>query len=132
MSDRRIRAVRGATTVSHDAAAEIRDATRDLLAEIVRHNGLSPPDIISALFTVTPDLTAEFPARAARELGWADVPLLCTMEIPVPGALPRCIRVLLHVESTRERDAMVHVYLREARALRPDLRSDEPRDGPRD
>jgi chorismate mutase len=91
---------------------------------MVRRNGLTASDIVSAFFTVTPDLIAEFPARAARELGWLDVPLLCTMEIPVPGALHRCVRVLLHVESDLPRDRVVHVYLREARALRPDLLSD--------
>jgi chorismate mutase len=124
MSERRIRAVRGATTVDRDAAAEIREATRELLGEIVRRNALAVDDVVSAFFTVTPDLTAEFPARAARELGWADVPLLCTMEIPVPGALARCIRVLLHVESARPRDEIAHVYLRDARSLRPDLLRD--------
>ena len=76
------------------------------------------------MFTVTRDLTSEFPARAARELGWLDVPMLCTMEIPVPGALPRCIRVLLHLETERGRDAIEHVYLGEARTLRPDLLRD--------
>ena len=73
------------------------------------------------LFTVTDDLRAEFPARAARELGWTDVPLLCTVEIPVPGALRRCIRVLMHVETDRPRGAIRHVYLGDARGLRPDL-----------
>ena len=78
-------------------------------------------DLISAVFTVTADLTTAFPARAARELGWVDVPLLCAVEIPVPDALPRCVRVLLHVHSARPRAAIAHVYLRGAAALRPDL-----------
>lgn len=88
-------------------------------------NELAPTDIISALFTVTPDLRSAFPAHAARELGWTDVALLCTMEIPVPGAIARCIRVLLHVETTKSRKQLRHVYLRGARALRPEW-ADEP------
>ncbi len=124
MAERRVRAVRGATTVDADEPAAIRAATRELLAEIAERNALSVDDIISVLFTVTPDLASEFPARAARELGWHDVPLLCTVEVPVPGALPRCIRVLLHVESERPREQIEHVYLNGARFLRPDLMRD--------
>lgn len=119
-SERHLRAIRGATTVETDEPAEIRAATGELLQQLVRHNGLTPSDVISAIFTLTPDLRSEFPAHAARELGWHDVPLLCTMEIPVPGALGHCIRVLLHVETARDRAAIRHVYLRGARALRPD------------
>jgi chorismate mutase len=92
-----------------------------LLNEIVDRNGVAVPDIISVIFTVTADLTSAFPALAAREMGWLDVPLLCTMEIPVPGALGHCIRVLLHVETDRPRDAIAHVYLGDAIILRPDL-----------
>jgi chorismate mutase len=131
MGERRIRAVRGATTVDIDEPAAIRAATRELVAEIAARNALDADDVVSAVFTVTGDLTSDFPARGARELGWVDVPLLCTMEIPVPGALPRCIRVLLHVETTRPRDAMEHVYLHAACTLRPDLRRDAGR-GTRD
>ncbi|MEP6691594.1 MAG: chorismate mutase [Gemmatimonadaceae bacterium] len=120
-----MRAIRGATTVAADRADLLGDATRELIGEIVRRNALAPADVISAIFTVTDDLRSDFPARAARALGWADVPLLCTVEIPVSGALARCIRVLLHVESARARDAIVHVYLRDARALRPDLAGDD-------
>ena len=116
-----MRALRGATTVEQDDAREIGTATRELLDAIVERNALSEADLVSAFFTVTPDLTSDFPARAARELGWADVPLLCTVEIPVAHALARCIRVLLHVETDRPRADMRHVYLRGARALRPDL-----------
>jgi chorismate mutase len=119
-SERHLRAVRGATTVDADEPSQIRAATAELLQQLVAQNGLTPSDVISAIFTLTPDLRSDFPAHAARELGWHDVPLLCTMEIPVPGALTRCIRVLLHVETTRDRAAIRHVYLREARALRPD------------
>jgi chorismate mutase len=121
MGERRVCAVRGATTVDTDEPAAIRSATRALLAEIAARNALASSDIISVLFTMTGDLASEFPARAARELGWHDVPLLCAQEVPVPGALPRCIRVLLHVESERPREQMEHVYLNGARQLRPDL-----------
>jgi chorismate mutase len=124
MGERAVRAIRGATTVAVDEPAHIRAATRELLSEITARNGLAPRDVISAVFTVTEDLTSDFPARAARELGWHDVPLLCTMEIPVPGALARCIRVLLHIESDRARDSIEHVYLGGARVLRPDLLRD--------
>ena len=119
-----VRAIRGATTVDADEADVIAEATRELLSSIMSMNALSPADLISVIFTVTADLRSDFPARAARDLGWVDVPLLCTVEIPVPNALPRCIRVLMHVETTRSRDAMKHVYLRKARTLRPDLLAD--------
>jgi chorismate mutase len=123
MCDRQARAIRGATTVERDTPDQIRHATRELLETIVTRNGITSADVISAIFTVTHDLTSEFPAHAARELGWFDVPLLCTLEIPVPGSLPRCIRVLLHVESPASRAEMRHVYLHDARSLRPDLAS---------
>jgi chorismate mutase len=115
-----LRAIRGAISVDQDAPAAIYDATRELLSTIVARNAVATDDIISVIFTVTPDLRSAFPALAARQMGWLDVPLLCTMEIPVPGALARCIRVLLHVETTRSRARMQHVYLRAAEALRPD------------
>jgi len=121
MGERRVRAIRGATTVVRDDAELIRTATRELLEQIIARNALESSDVISVIFTVTADLTSEFPAHAARALGWLDVPLLCTMEIPVPGALPRCIRVLLHIETDRVRDEIGHVYLHGARSLRPDL-----------
>ena len=116
-----VRAIRGATTVRADDAALVLAATRELLAEMLARNAVDEADLISAVFTVTADLTTAFPARAARELGWVDVPLLCAVEIPVPDALPRCVRVLLHVHSARARSAMAHVYLRGATVLRPDL-----------
>src|SRR6476469_11003612 len=121
MGDRTTRAIRGATTVDADSPGEIRHATRELLETIVDRNGITSADVISAIFTVTHDLTSEFPAHAARELGWLDVPLLCTLEIPVPGSLPKCIRVLLHVQTSASREEVRHVYLHAARALRPDL-----------
>jgi chorismate mutase len=107
-----------------DDADAIGNATRELLSSIMSMNALTPDDVVSVIFTVTADLRSDFPARAARDLGWVDVPLLCTVEIPVPNALSRCIRVLMHVETTRPRAAMKHVYLREARTLRPDLLAD--------
>jgi chorismate mutase len=124
MGDRRTRAIRGATTVESDTPEQIRRATRELLETIVACNGITSADVISAIFTVTHDLTSEFPAHAARELGWLDVPLLCTLEIPVPGSLAKCIRVLLHVESATSRAGIRHVYLHDARTLRPDLASE--------
>jgi len=124
MKDRPMRAIRGATTVDSDTPEQIRRATRELLETIVARNEFASVDVISAIFTVTDDLRSEFPAHAARELGWLDVPLLCTMEIPVPGSLARCIRVLLHIESAKARAEIRHVYLHDARALRPDLAGD--------
>jgi chorismate mutase len=124
MKDRPMRAIRGATTVDSDTPGHIRGATRELLETIVARNDFTSGDVISAIFTVTADLRSEFPAHAARELGWLDVPLLCTMEIPVPGSLARCIRVLLHIESAKARSDIRHVYLHDARTLRPDLVSD--------
>ncbi|MEP7065085.1 MAG: chorismate mutase [Gemmatimonadota bacterium] len=125
MGDRRARAIRGATTVDSDTPEQIRRATRELLETIVARNAITSADVISAIFTVTHDLTSEFPAHAARELGWLDVPLLCTLEIPVPGSLAKCIRVLLHVETDSERSGIRHVYLHGARMLRPDLATDQ-------
>jgi chorismate mutase len=124
-SERHLGAIRGATTVDEDEASAIRTATAELLRRMVALNDLTPDDIISALFTVTPDLRSAFPAHAARELGWTDVALLCTMEIPVPGAIARCIRVLLHVDTATPRKRLRHVYLRGARSLRPEW-ADEP------
>ncbi len=114
------RGVRGATTVERNDAQEILSATRELLAALVQANGIDPADLASAIFTVTPDLDAAFPARAARELGWIDAALLDMQQAPVPGALPRCIRVLLHWNTDRPAREIVHVYLRGARVLRPD------------
>ncbi len=116
-----LRGIRGATTVTEDTAGAILEATEELVREIVAANSLRPEDIGSALFTVTPDLRAEFPAAAARRMGWTMVPLLNFTEIGVPGRLERCIRVLVHVNTVRTQNEMVHVYLREAVALRPDL-----------
>lgn len=116
-----VRAVRGATQVDNDDRDEILDASAELVAEILYRNELAPDDVISMLFTATPDLTAEFPAYAARKMGLTDVPLLCATEIAVPGAMPKVLRVMAHVETPRARADVRHVYLRGAAALRTDL-----------
>ncbi|HEU4586105.1 MAG TPA: chorismate mutase [Gemmatimonadaceae bacterium] len=121
MGERKMRAVRGATTVEKDDADLVVSATRELLATLAERNAFAPEQVISAIFTVTPDITSEFPARAARELGWVDVPLLCALEIPTERGLAHCIRVLLHIETELPRSALRHVYLRDAVELRPDL-----------
>ena len=117
-----VRAVRGATTVPHDDAFSIGMAVTELVSALRASNSLDDDEVISALFTVTPDLVSAFPAEAARLGGWEGVPLLCASEIAVPGSLARCVRVLLHVNRSWGAPPR-HVYLREARALRPDLRS---------
>lgn len=115
-----IRGVRGATRVLRDDPGCIRSATRELLAELLTRNGIGQDSVISAFFTVTPDLSSEFPARAAREIGWTDVAMLCSTEIPVPGAIDRVVRVLLHIHIPVNR-SIRHVYLNGAEELRPDL-----------
>jgi chorismate mutase len=115
------RGIRGATTVERNDREEILAATTELLQLLVKHNELHTEDIASAIFTVTDDLTAEFPALAARGLGWNETALICTREIPVPGSLGRCIRVLLHVNTTRSAAEIQHIYIRGAVVLRPTL-----------
>lgn len=114
------RGVRGAITVEENTAEAILAATREMLINIIWFNGITPEDVASAYFTTTPDLNATYPALAARQLGWYDAALLCGHEMQVPGGLPRCIRVLLHWNTTKRANEIVHVYLREARNLRPD------------
>lgn len=118
-----VRAVRGAIQVDRDDPAEILAATRELLTEVVNRNEITHDDLISIVFTLTPDLTSTFPAVAARDLGLDDVPLMCATEVGVPGALPRVVRLLAHVETDRPRSAVRHIYLRGAIRLRPDLAS---------
>jgi len=117
-----VRGIRGATTTDEDSETAIVDATTELLAQIARENALQAGDIAAAWFTTTPDLTAEFPAAAARHFGWDDVPLMCAHEMAVPSSnprsLPRCIRVLLLVNTDRPSSAMRFVYLRGAQQLR--------------
>jgi chorismate mutase len=115
-----IRGIRGATTVDENDAKAILEATRELLVMMERENDLAAEDLAAAWFTVTPDLDAAFPAAAARDLGWRQVPLMDAQEIPVSGSLPRCIRVLLLWNTDRAQDAVRHVYLAGARVLRPD------------
>lgn len=116
-----VRALRGATTVDRDAPAAVIEATRELLEEMLSRNEVERDDLISVVFTSTPDLISDFPAAAARALGISDVPLLCAAEIPVPGALPRYIRVLMHLHTPLERGELRHVYLNGAVRLRTDL-----------
>jgi chorismate mutase len=114
-----MRALRGAITVDRNDAESILEATEELVRELMRANGLAPADLISCIFTCTPDLNAEFPAVAARNVGLSAVPLLCAQEIAVPDALPRVIRLMVHCELDGRPSN--HVYLREARGLRRDL-----------
>ncbi len=117
-----VRGIRGATTVCEDNADAIRMATRELLLAICAANPtLRPVDIASAFFTTTDDLRAAYPAAAARELGWDEVPLMCAQEIPVPGSLRCCIRVMVLWNTELAQDDVHHVYLREAVQLRPDI-----------
>ncbi len=116
------RGIRGAITVETDQPELILAATRELLEAILAANpGMCPGDIASAFFTVTEDLRSTFPAQAARQMGWSQVPMMCAREIPVPGSLPRVIRVLVHWNTERAQDEIIHVYLRQAVKLRPDL-----------
>ena len=117
-----IRGIRGATTVSADEPDLILEATRELLEAILEANaGMKPEEVGSALFTVTEDLISTFPAQGARQMGWGLVPMMCAREIPVPGSLPRAIRVLVHWNTDMPQKKITHVYLREAVKLRPDL-----------
>lgn len=116
-----VRAVRGAIQVDANDRDEILQAVTELVGEMLRRNELSIDDLISIIFTATPDLTAEFPAYAARLMGMTDVPLLCSTEIAVPDAMPRVLRLLAHVETDRTRSQIAHPYLRGAAALRRDL-----------
>jgi chorismate mutase len=118
-----VRAVRGATSVDEDTPEAILESTAELLAEVLDRNALATDDLISMIFTMTPDLVSEFPALAARHAGLTTIPLLCASEIPVPGSLGKCIRLLLHCTVPDDRP-IHHVYLREARKLRPDLAED--------
>jgi chorismate mutase len=115
------RGVRGATTVDRNDREEILTATRQLLALMIHRNGIEKKDVASAVFTVTKDLDAEFPALAARQLGWLEVPMLCGYEISVPGSLGRCIRILVHWNTELPQSEIHHVYVRDAVKLRPDL-----------
>jgi chorismate mutase len=116
-----VRAIRGAIQVDADEREAILEGTAELVAEVMSRNELTPDDVISVMFTVTPDLTAEFPALAARKTGFHAVPLMCATEIPVEGAMPRVVRLMAHVDTDRQRSEIQHVYLRGAAALRLDI-----------
>ena len=116
-----VRAVRGATQVDSDDRAVVLAAAGELVSAVLDRNGIAPDALISVIFTATPDLTSEFPAYAARQLGITDVPLLCATEIDVPGAMPRVLRLLAHFETDLARSDVRHVYLHGAAALRTDL-----------
>jgi chorismate mutase len=116
-----VRAIRGAIQVDADDRDAILECTAELVSAVVSRNDLTADDVISVLFTVTPDLTAEFPALAARKIGFHAVPLMCATEIPVPGAMPRVVRLMAHVDTDRPRSEIQHVYLRGAAALRLDI-----------
>ncbi|MFF4772446.1 chorismate mutase [Microtetraspora fusca] len=116
-----VRAIRGAIQVDGNDRESILAGTTELVTEVMARNKLTTDDVISVIFTATPDLTAEFPALAARKLGFHDVPLLCASEIGVPGALPRVVRLMAHVATDRPRQEIQHVYLRGAVALRVDI-----------
>ncbi|OPG11509.1 chorismate mutase [Microbispora sp. GKU 823] len=116
-----VRAIRGAVQVDGNDRDAILAGTTELVTEVMGRNNLTTDDVISVIFTCTPDLTAEFPALAARKLGFHDVPLLCATEIDVPGALPRVVRLMAHVQTDRPRQEIQHVYLRGAAALRVDI-----------
>lgn len=117
-----VRGIRGATTVSNNDEAEILEATLELLQRIVQENQLDPEMICSLFITVTNDLDAAFPAKVIRDMpGWERVPLMCSLEIPVPGSLPHCIRFMVLVNTEKAQKDIVHVYLNDAERLRPDL-----------
>jgi chorismate mutase len=116
-----VRAVRGAVQVAGNDRDEILAGTAELVTEVMARNELSTDDVISVIFTATSDLTAEFPALAARKLGFQEVPLLCGAEIAVPGAMPRVVRLMMHVETDKPRSAIQHVYLHGTAALRLDI-----------
>jgi len=116
-----VRALRGATTIDIDTADEVRARTIDLLQQMLERNGVEHDDIISVLFTATDDIHSMFPASAARDIGFGDIPLICARELDITDATPRCIRVLLHLTTTRSRSELRHVYLEGASGLRDDL-----------
>jgi chorismate mutase len=120
------RGIRGATTADSNTSGEIIAKTKELLDSLVRQNRVELADIASAIFSVTADLDSEFPAVAAREMGWFYTPLFCTMEMNVPGSLSSCIRVLLLVNTDARQDELIHVYLHGAKKLRPDLETANP------
>ncbi|WP_282935627.1 chorismate mutase [Paenibacillus sp. RC67] len=117
-----VRGIRGATTVEHDEKNEVLEATRELLHQIIIENAIIPEEIACVFVTVTNDLTTTFPAVAIRQYpGWELVPLMCSLEVPVEGSLPKCIRLMVMANTEKKQDEIIHVYLKEAMRLRPDL-----------
>lgn len=116
-----VRAIRGATTVENNTAEEILNETKLLLLKLIEENNLVNDDLISAIFTVTRDLDVEFPAVAARQIGWKHIALMCTNEMEVQGSLKKCIRVLVNFNTNKKNEDLKYVYLNKARKLRPDL-----------
>ncbi len=116
-----VRGLRGATTVEEDTVSQVTERSQELMHELMASNGLVEDDVISVLFTATADVKSTFPATAIREIGFGAVPLLCAAEIAVPGSKPLCIRVLMHVHTSKSRDEIKHVYLHGAQGLRDDL-----------
>ncbi|HZJ40390.1 MAG TPA: chorismate mutase [Demequina sp.] len=116
-----VRAMRGATTLERDEREHLHERTRELVEGMLRDNDITAADVISVFFTCTPDIVSDFPAAAARKLGFGAVPLMCAQEMAVPGALPLVVRVMMHVEMDLPRDAVSHVYLHDAVSLRRDL-----------
>ncbi|MFE1958630.1 chorismate mutase [Streptomyces sp. NPDC059479] len=123
-----IRAVRGAVQLEHDEKDHLRDRVKALIKEVLERNELTQDDVISVIFTSTPDLHSEFPAVAARQFGLLDVPLMCAQELDIEGALPRVVRILAHVETDLDRADIRHIYLGGASSLRKDLAAPEQRD----
>jgi|SRR5690606_17598348 chorismate mutase len=120
-----MRGVRGAITVDEDSAEAIWQGTRELLAALIEANGIEEEYVASVIFTTTPDLTAAFPAKAARDMGWTQTALMGMQEMDVPNGLKQCIRVLIHWNTDKRQDELQHVFLRGAVALRPDLSTDQ-------
>ncbi|WP_066151500.1 chorismate mutase [Halalkalibacter krulwichiae] len=117
-----VRGIRGAITIEQNTDQEITEASKELVQILIEQNNIDPETVAQVLFTVTEDVTATFPAKVLREFpGWSFVPVVCAREIPVPGSLPMCIRVLLTVNTELKQDQIFHAYLRDAKKLRPDL-----------
>lgn len=117
----RVRGLRGATTVGEDSSPEIIAATAELIQAMMERNEVGGDDLITIIFTATPDITSEFPAAAARSIGISDIPLLCARELDIRGSIPRVIRILMHIYTEKNRSELRHVYLRDAKPLRTDL-----------
>ena len=121
MTSALVRGLRGATTCDADTPEAIGERTRELILELMSRNEIEHDDVISVLFTTSVDLTSTFPASAAREVGFGDIPLMCASEINVPGSMSKCIRIMMHIYTTRSRSEIHHVYLHNAQSLRDDL-----------